>query len=314
MGRSRSSLRRNPKRYPRTSSQIQPLKSMKSQFTEDQPPLEFSSDESINIGKSSSDGSLGSSVFEKMVEYIYHEDEDDLNVLRRLLYTGVCSVCPSSINGECGALVTKEEMKEMDGNFCADKNQSVTDDEISLPIEEKIMKNQKKNQKVNRHRSTNEVPLPIEENIMKNQKKNEKVSKYRSTKEGRRKQKGVSKRRHKEWETMENLLRKENEIDNIIDENFDAMLNKSDDIASVGPAEETATSQQNNVASEEGYTQDFEVGYNSQEFEVRYNTQELEMEFHEMDSPEMESPDSSKLERKQGFSKISLPKFMKKKR
>merc|ERR1711933_58835 len=94
--------------------------------------------------------------FEKMVEYIYHEDEDDLNVLRRLLYTGVCSVCPSSITGECGPLVTKEEMKKMDGNFCADKNQCVTDDEISLPIKEKIMKNQKKNKKVNKYRSTKE--------------------------------------------------------------------------------------------------------------------------------------------------------------
>merc|ERR1711982_14050 len=67
------------------------------------------------MGSSSeeSDSSMNASILEKLADYIY-DDESDMNVIRRILYTGLCSAFPDTPGGECGALVTREEMMRVD--------------------------------------------------------------------------------------------------------------------------------------------------------------------------------------------------------
>lgn len=77
------------------------------------PPLEYSSDESETFFYASSDSSMNASILEKLAEYIY-DDEDDANVLRRVMYTGICAAFPRSPGGECGPVIPRQEMIKVD--------------------------------------------------------------------------------------------------------------------------------------------------------------------------------------------------------
>jgi len=94
-----------------------------SKSTRGQPPIEFSSDESQSLmyPSSNDNSSMDASILEKLAEYIY-DDESETNVLRRILYTGICASFPKSPGGECGPLVTRQEMIKVDRNrgfFCS---------------------------------------------------------------------------------------------------------------------------------------------------------------------------------------------------